>query len=81
MAASTLPAVTAIAGDAELSMFEVVGFDGQVLRVRTPFELTVGEELPLKIEGIGRTIARVTGHGAGNGRAITELTLLPPRAD
>ena len=76
MAVSTLPAVTAIAGDAELSMFEVVGFDGQVLRVRTPFELTLGEELPLKIEGIGRTIARVTGHSAGE-HAITELMLLP----
>jgi hypothetical protein len=80
MAAST-PAVTAIAGDAELAMFEVVGFDGHVLRVHTPFALTLGEELPLKVEGIGRTIARVTGHSRGGDREITELTLLPPRLD
>lgn len=53
-------------------MFEVLDFDGQVLRVRTPFVLSLGEELPLHVENIGRTIARVTAHA----QEITELTIL-----
>jgi hypothetical protein len=70
------PAVTAIAGDAEFAMFEVLGFDGQELRVHTPFVLTVGELLPLQIERIGRTIARVTGHVRGGERELTLLRLI-----
>jgi hypothetical protein len=71
------PAVKAIAGELEFSMFEVLGFDGQVLRVRTPFVLSLGEEVTLQIETIGRTIARVTAHQ----QEITELTLLSGQAD
>lgn len=74
--ASGPPAVKAIAktavGDAEFEMFEVLSFDGQVLRVKTPFVLTLGEELALHVEDIGRTIARVTARQQG----ITELTIL-----
>lgn len=71
------PAVKAISGELEFSMFEVLGFDGQVLRVRTPFVLSLGEEVTLQIETIGRTIARVTAHR----QEITELTLLSGQAD
>lgn len=74
--ASARPAVKAIAktavGDAEFDMFEVLNFDGQVLRVRTPFALTLGEEVSLHVENIGRTIARVTAHA----QEITELTIV-----
>lgn len=69
--------MAALAGDVEHEMFEVLDFDGQVLRVRTPFGLSLGEELPLKIEEIGPTIARVTGHDRSEDRVITELTLVP----
>jgi len=58
-------------------MFEVLAFDGQVLRVRTPFVLCLGEEVTLRVDPIGRTIARVTAHQ----QEITELTLLSGRAD
>lgn len=68
--------MAALAGDVELAMFEVLDFDGQVLRVCTPFGLSLGEELPLKIEEIGRTIARVSGHDRSGDRVITELTLV-----
>ncbi|MEZ4363792.1 MAG: hypothetical protein R3B48_26675 [Kofleriaceae bacterium] len=74
-AAAALPAVTALSGDAEFSMFEVVSFEGKVLRVHTPFALALGEELALKIEGQGRTTARVTGHVRSGEREVTELTL------
>ncbi len=62
-------------------MFEVIDFDGQVLRVRTPFALSLGEELALRIEHIGRTTARVTGHERRGDHEITELTLLPGEAE
>lgn len=70
------PAVVALAGEVEHAMFEVLDFDGQVLRVRTAFGLSLGEELSLKIEEIGRTIARVSGHDRSADRVITELTLV-----
>jgi hypothetical protein len=70
--------VAALAGDVELAMFEVVDFDGLLLRVRTPFGLSLGEELPLRIDEIGRTIARVTGHDRSGDRVITELTIERP---
>jgi hypothetical protein len=68
--------VVALAGEVEHAMFEVLDFDGQVLRVRTAFGLSLGEELSLKIEEIGRTIARVSGHDRSADRVITELTLV-----
>jgi hypothetical protein len=72
---TSAPAVTALAGDGEFSIFEVVAFDGKVLQVCTPFALGLGEEIPLNIERIGRTNGRVTGHRRDGDRAITELTL------
>jgi hypothetical protein len=69
--------VKAITDEVEFPMFEVLGFDGQVLRVRTPFMLCLGEEVTLHVEHIGRTIARVTAHR----QEITELTLLSGLAD
>jgi hypothetical protein len=71
------PTIRAITGEVEFSMFEVLGFDGRVLRVRTPFVLSLGEEVALHVEHIGRTIARVTAHQ----QEITELTLLSGLAD
>lgn len=67
--------VTAIAGDVEFAMFSVVSFDGAVLTVHTPFTLALGEEIPIRIDGIGRTTGTVTGHQKIDGRQITELTL------
>lgn len=71
--------VTALSGDSELAMFEAVQLDGDVLVVRTRFALAVGEELPLQVTSIGRTIGRVTGHRMHDGKEFTELLLLPPR--
>ncbi len=73
------PAVTAIAEGVEFAMFEVQSFDGVVLRVHTPFTLTVGEELALRIDSIGRTMARVSGHERSGERELTLLTLIDER--
>jgi hypothetical protein len=74
--ASGLPVVTALAGNAEFAMFEVVSFDGERLRVHTPFALMVGEELQLNIERVGRARARVVGHVAADDRQLTDLMLV-----
>lgn len=74
-ATTPLPAVTAIADDSELAMFEVISLDEGRLVVWTPFLLSVGEELPLQVSSIGRTIGRVVGHRHRDGRTLTELLL------
>lgn len=74
-ASTPLPAVTAVAEDCELAMFEVISLDEGLLVVATPFLLSVGEELPLQVSGIGRTTGRVVGHLQRDGRTLTELRL------
>ncbi|MBK7537633.1 MAG: hypothetical protein IPI49_20125 [Myxococcales bacterium] len=69
--------MTALAGDCELAMFEVMSLEGDLLCVWTRFTLAVGEELPLQVESIGRTIGRVVGHQTlDGGRVVTQLRLL-----
>lgn len=74
-ASTPLPAVTAIADGNELAMFEVISLDEDLLVVWTPFLLAVGEELPLQVNTIGRTIGRVVGHRQRGDRTLTELRL------
>jgi hypothetical protein len=69
------PSVTAILGDAELCMFEVISLEGNLLKVRARYRLAVGEELPLQVEARGRVIGRVTARYLSGDGELTEVTL------
>jgi hypothetical protein len=68
--------VTAIIGDVELCMFEVISLVGNQLTIVTRYGLAVGEVVALEVEGRGRVTGRVTSRTRDGDRELTELTLL-----
>jgi len=65
-------------GDHVHDVFEVLGVEDSIVRVRSPYLFEIGEELKLQLEQDGTVydaVARVRGHvGPGDAR-VTELEL------
>jgi hypothetical protein len=70
--------VVVVDGDAEHDVVEVVEVAGDVIRVRSPYQFEVGEELVIRIAQGGsaaEAIARVRAHTGPDSARITELEI------
>jgi len=72
-------AVLVLDGTTPHDVFELVGIDGGVARVRSSLWFEIGEELAIRIEENGKTrdtAARVRAHTGSADARVTELELL-----
>lgn len=71
--------VLVLDGTTPHDVFELVGIDGEIARVRSPLWFEIGEELAIRIEEDGKvrdTTARVRAHVGPADAKVTELELL-----
>ena len=75
---ATSPRITVLDSAQSYDLFEVLGLDGDVARVRTPFLFEIGEELSLRVERDGdvfEATGRVRAHTGPADARVTELEI------
>ena len=73
------PRILVLADDRAHEVFDVLGLDGPIAQVRTPFLFEVGEELAVRIEdagGVFEAQVRVRAHTGPAHARVTELEIL-----